>query len=119
MEYVILFISGLVCSALLVYISKKICMKTGFVAHPCGRKAHDSPTPLGGGIAIYASLFCVIFSGILVVKFVPDFPLIPEWVQNDMPRLIASMKDIFVVFAVSSCMGLLGFIDDMQQCQRI
>ena len=58
--YVGSFVIALITVALIVPFIRRWALRIGFIDVPMGVKTHDSPTPLGGGLAIYAgSIFLI------------------------------------------------------------
>lgn len=60
--------------------------RIGFVDKPGGRKIHDNPKPLGGGVAITLALVLPLLAGIVTVR------LAPEWLVDklaDRPDALA------------------------------
>lgn len=53
-------------SALLTWMVRRAALRIGFVDRPGGHKAHLVPVPLGGGVAIFASLVLPLLAAILV-----------------------------------------------------
>ncbi len=55
-------------SAILTAVVKKLANLTGFVAHPTEDRFHRSIVPLGGGIAIFATIAMIMLAAITAVK---------------------------------------------------
>jgi UDP-GlcNAc:undecaprenyl-phosphate GlcNAc-1-phosphate transferase len=66
---VILTFGSFVLSALLTALVRKCSLKTGFVSSPSANRHSRKIIPLGGGIAIFGTIFSVIISAMLIVKF--------------------------------------------------
>ena len=56
----LLFILALVSTAGLVLVLRTFARELGLVDHPGGRKQHESPTPVVGGIAMFAAVAIVL-----------------------------------------------------------
>jgi UDP-GlcNAc:undecaprenyl-phosphate GlcNAc-1-phosphate transferase len=49
------------------WLMKRIAPRFGFVDRPGGRKIHQNPRPLGGGVAIFLAFVLPVVAGLLVV----------------------------------------------------
>jgi UDP-GlcNAc:undecaprenyl-phosphate GlcNAc-1-phosphate transferase len=49
------------------WLMKRIAPRFGFVDHPGGRKIHQNPRPLGGGVAIFLAFVLPVVAGLVVV----------------------------------------------------
>ncbi len=65
---IILLIAIFVFSAALTAAVKRLCLRYNFVAHPAPDRYHHTVIPLGGGIAIFATLATVMIAAILAAK---------------------------------------------------
>jgi len=74
--FIFLFVLiSLLISAAATWIIIRLAPKIGFVDKPGGRKIHENPKPLGGGIAIVLGLLLPILAGAAVVAVTPvDVP---------------------------------------------
>ena len=59
--------SGFALGALLCGLARRLAPRWGLVDHPGGHKGHREPTPLGGGVAIWATTLAILVLGTLVV----------------------------------------------------
>ena len=57
-------IMSFVLTFVLILAFKKVALKVGLVDKPGGRKKHDAPVPLIGGMAIFSAfmLLCFVFT---------------------------------------------------------
>jgi UDP-GlcNAc:undecaprenyl-phosphate GlcNAc-1-phosphate transferase len=100
---------------ILIPVSRKIAIKAGLVAKPKPDRYHQGDIPLGGGIAIFATLAIVITSAIIFFKilsytstsqlFNMDISVYIEGFAGKIGQLIVILLSISVLF-------LLGLIDD-------
>lgn len=91
----------------------------GFVDVPSGRKAHDRPIPLGGGLAIAAAVLLPTLAAVGFARFFSTNP--PDWlpdaVRVHLPG-IASKSTVgigIVIAAVTIC--AIGLADDARPMQ--
>jgi UDP-N-acetylmuramyl pentapeptide phosphotransferase/UDP-N-acetylglucosamine-1-phosphate transferase len=90
-----LLIGSFVLSAVLTAVVRKMVVRTGFVARPTADRYHRNIIPLGGGIAIFATLLIIILAAIMVVKFlvVPGhFGWLVERAKIDPADFLARIK---------------------------
>jgi UDP-GlcNAc:undecaprenyl-phosphate GlcNAc-1-phosphate transferase len=66
MTALLLAVSG-ISSYILCWIMRTVAPKINYVDHPGGRKAHTSPTPYGGGVAIVITFFSLILLGMILI----------------------------------------------------
>lgn len=103
---------ALVVSAVLTAVVKKLALATGFVAHPHQDRFHKETTPLGGGIAIFATimLFClaaIILPEILPQKFTDN---IGTWLKD----FAGKTQELLIIIACSAMLFGLGLWDDIK-----
>ena len=105
--YLAALLAAFAGSAILTAIVKKVAVKINFVAHPRQDRFHKSIIPLGGGIAIFATiaLFCIT-----VAIFVKISPL-----DNIHLKDFASKTgELLIIIACSAVLFALGLWDDIK-----
>jgi UDP-GlcNAc:undecaprenyl-phosphate GlcNAc-1-phosphate transferase len=85
---------GLVVSLALTPVVRLVAVRCGIVAHPGGRRVHTRPTPLLGGVAIYAG-----FIAALVITVALD------------PRLGFDRRSIGILVG-ATLVAVVGVLDD-------
>jgi UDP-GlcNAc:undecaprenyl-phosphate GlcNAc-1-phosphate transferase len=73
--FVIIFLTALTIAAISTPIIRRLAVWSGFVDMPAGRKLHQDPTPLLGGLAIAAS---ALIAFILLVTILPISLMAPS-----------------------------------------
>jgi len=112
---ILLFISSFVLSVILTSVVKKLSAHIGLIAHPAEDRFAKTAVPLGGGIAIFATLLVFFLAAIASVKFLAS-PGYLNWLGQSVTvhtdgflsktgQLIAVLLSVFVVF-------VLGLWDD-------
>jgi len=96
---------------------KKLAIRTGFAAHPVEDRYHRTVIPLGGGIAIFATLVLFILGGIAAIKliFVPGyFSQLAERTNIDPADFLKrqNLAQLAVMLAAVLVLFLLGLWDD-------
>lgn len=102
-------------SAVLTAIVRKKVVRTGFVARPAADRYHRNIVPLGGGIAIFATLLIVILAAITVVKFlaVPGyFEWLVERAKIEPGDFLARIDELLVILLCIVILFVLGLWDD-------
>lgn len=98
MAYGIVFIISFFLALGLAYVVREVALRYKIIDLPDGqRKKHESPRPLLGGVAIYASFFIVLF-GVYFLK--------PEYFIN-----LTSLQ-LLALFCGSTILMLGGYADD-------
>ncbi len=113
---IILAIGSFICSAVLTSIVKKLCTKSGFVSRPSDDRYNRSVIPLGGGIAIYATITAALLSAVLIVKFViaPGHldKLLGESVTIHTAGFVDKIPHLLIVIFCLTALFVLGLWDD-------
>ena len=110
-----LLTGSFVLSAVLTAFVKKGAVRAGFVARPASDRYHQNVIPLGGGIAIVATLLVVIIAAIMVVKYlvVPGhFEWLAERATIDPADFIARIDELLVILLSIVVLFVLGLWDD-------
>jgi UDP-GlcNAc:undecaprenyl-phosphate/decaprenyl-phosphate GlcNAc-1-phosphate transferase len=105
-----LLIGAMVLSGFFTFVMIRVAPKLGFVDKPGGRKIHDNPKPLGGGVAITWGFVLPILIGSACVW------LMPATFSNIDPALISGAKQqLPLALGFCGCvvaMHILGLFDD-------
>ena len=112
---ILLLAGSFALSALLTAYVKKGAVRTGFVSRPASDRYHQNVIPLGGGIAIVATLVAVILTAIVVVKYlvVPGhFGWLAARATIDPADFIARIDELLVILLSIVVLFVLGLWDD-------
>lgn len=108
-------IGAFTISAILTAVVRKIAASAGFVAKPTADRYHQRVVPLGGGIAIFATLAIIMLAAIAAVKLL----IIPgriTWLAESVTIHTAGFLDktgqLIIVLLCSFALFLLGLADD-------
>ena len=115
---VILVVGSFAMSAILTAVAKKIAERANFVAHPTADRYHRSVVPLGGGIAIFATLSVAIVGTVTVVKFL----IVPghlHWLTErtgvEPAHFLAKADQLTIIWLCAFTLFLLGLWDDKKR----
>ena len=112
---ILLLAGSFALSALLTAFVKKGAVRAGFVSRPASDRYHQNVIPLGGGIAIVATLVTVILAAIMVVKYlvVPGhFGWLAERTTIDPADFLARIDELLVILLSIVVLFVLGLWDD-------
>ena len=113
--YAYLFLFSLALSLIFVPLTRRLAFGLNMIDRPQGRKAHDHPRPLLGGLAIYAAFTFTLLAqiiGFVICKnspwFSTPFPFLTEQSQH----FLEILPKLLAIWGGASMMMALGFIDD-------
>jgi UDP-GlcNAc:undecaprenyl-phosphate GlcNAc-1-phosphate transferase len=92
---------GLVC---------RYAPRLGLLDRPGGHKGHRSPTPLGGGVAIWLATVATLALGLLVLAAFSA--LLPESLARHAAGAMLRSSKLGWILAMSTLIMLMGFVDD-------
>ena len=102
---VVSFVISIVATALMIRIAPRF----GLVDKPGGRKIHDNPKPLGGGVAIFLAFAAPMLGGIATVRSASP----PSWIDPAYwAGAIQQMPLALAFLAAILAMHVIGLIDD-------
>ncbi|MDB5351914.1 MAG: UDP-N-acetylmuramyl pentapeptide phosphotransferase/UDP-N-acetylglucosamine-phosphate transferase [Planctomycetota bacterium] len=101
---------AMVLSAILCAIARRVAPRIGLIDKPDARKAHEAPTPLGGGVAIWMTTALVLSTGVLALKFGHSWlpPDLAIHAQGALDRI----GELGVIVGLSTAIMVLGLLDD-------
>ena len=102
-------------SVVLTAVVKKLATRARFVAHPAEDRHHQTVIPLGGGIAIFATLMLFILAGAAAIKLL----LIPgrlvwlaERANIDPADFLTKVNQLAIILLCVLALFTLGLWDD-------
>lgn len=105
-----------VIACLAAYVVRRKAVDWGLVDLPGGRKVHVTPTPLGGGLAIYLGVVLPLVAGLLVLWLISagylSISWLPEIAQTHLAGLIQQAPRLWLVLGAGTVLMLLGLADD-------
>jgi UDP-GlcNAc:undecaprenyl-phosphate GlcNAc-1-phosphate transferase len=107
--------TALAFSAALTLAMRSLAPRLGLTDRPDARKDHATPTPLGGGVAMYVAFWGVVWAGVAVAAVVASQG-VPDWIPLRLRDLAAGVPKVWlrllVIFAASSVIAFMGLADD-------
>lgn len=105
-----LIVCAFALSTLFCGLARVAAPRFGLVDRPEGRKAHQRPTPLGGGVAIWLTLVWVLGLGAAAVLGEPD------WLPAELAMHLGGLRErggeLVWILALASAIMLMGLLDD-------
>jgi len=99
----------------LTLVVKKLAPATGFVAHPTADRYHRASVPMGGGIAIFATLISIMLAGVISVKFLAGggyLDRLGESVLIHRTGFLERIDELVIIMLAMSVLFVLGLWDD-------
>lgn len=104
--------AGFVLSAGLGGLARRFAPRWGLVDRPGGHKGHRQPTPLGGGLAIWATMAIVLLSGTIVVAVLGD--RLPGPLGRHASGALSRLGGLAEIFGLASAIMVMGLVDDLK-----
>jgi UDP-GlcNAc:undecaprenyl-phosphate GlcNAc-1-phosphate transferase len=117
----LLFLTAtLLPSALIALVAaygiRRAAPRWGLMDKPGARKVHTTPTPLGGGIAIWLGVILPFAAGTLALALVHyeilDAELLPPLAREHLSGLWRQLPRLWVLLGAGTVLMLLGLADD-------
>ena len=117
----LLFLAGSILPSFLVALwatalLRRLAPRWGLVDRPAARKIHTTPTPLGGGIAIWLAIVLPLAAGVIMVGLVQQGVLpetfVPEFAAPQVTGIWQQAPKLLGLLLASTVLMLLGLTDD-------
>jgi UDP-GlcNAc:undecaprenyl-phosphate GlcNAc-1-phosphate transferase len=96
-------------------VVKGAATRKGFVAHPSADRYHRDVVPLGGGIAIFASITAIVLAAVVAVKFLAAggyLDWIGESVTIHTAGFLSKIGQLLIILLAVAVLFVLGLADD-------
>jgi UDP-GlcNAc:undecaprenyl-phosphate GlcNAc-1-phosphate transferase len=95
---------------------RRIARRCGLIDQPnAARKVHTTPTPLGGGIAIWVGIVVPLLAAHVVVWWIKSAS-VPDWFPADLAKhlegVVFKSQQLWAIVGGGTVMSILGLIDD-------
>lgn len=104
-------IPSLIVSLIAAYVVRRFAPRWGLIDRPGHRKVHTTPTPLGGGLAVFSGIALPLACGYLLLWFAPANALPPIVAQHASGILDRAPK-LWFLLGGGLVLVILGLIDD-------
>jgi UDP-GlcNAc:undecaprenyl-phosphate GlcNAc-1-phosphate transferase len=94
----------------LTALARAIAPRFGLVDKPGGRKAHKAPTPLGGGMAIWATTGVVLGLGAVSLPFLAS--ILPPDIAIHLGGLRERGPQLLGLYGLATIIMVMGLVDD-------
>ena len=100
-------------SAILTAVVRKQAVRAGFVAYPAEDRYHQATVPLGGGIAIFATMIIFIMIATVAIKVLPDrLDSLARTANIDPADFWGKIGQLMIVLLSVVALFVLGLADD-------
>lgn len=87
------------------------------IDHPASRKVHSTPTPLGGGIAIWLGVLVPLLLATLVAFVATRQPALSDWIPDalriHLPGVLSRTATLWSILAAGTVLAVMGLLDDL------
>src|SRR5215813_4789226 len=120
-QSLLVFIAGamlpsFVIALLATYVVRANAARWGLIDVPSERKVHTTPTPRGGGLAIWFAVVGVFAAGQLLLWLVNRSAaiesLLPEFAKPHLAGVWAQSVKLWILLGAGTALTLLGLMDD-------
>ncbi|HUQ68348.1 MAG TPA: MraY family glycosyltransferase [Planctomycetaceae bacterium] len=98
------------------FVMRWLSPRIGLVDHPAARKVHVVPTPLGGGVAIWAGVLIPILGAQLVIASWAGSP--PTWLAPELAKHMDGVPyrspQLWAVLGAATVLAVIGLWDDFR-----
>jgi UDP-GlcNAc:undecaprenyl-phosphate/decaprenyl-phosphate GlcNAc-1-phosphate transferase len=98
------------------FLMRWLSPRIGLVDHPAARKVHVVPTPLGGGVAIWAGVVLPLIAAQVLIWSWGASP--PEWVPAELARHLGGVgyrsPQLWAVLGAATVLAGMGLCDDFR-----
>jgi UDP-N-acetylmuramyl pentapeptide phosphotransferase/UDP-N-acetylglucosamine-1-phosphate transferase len=100
----------------LTWVMRKVAPLLGLLDQPAARKVHVTPTPLGGGIAIYLGVVIPLLlaqqAAFLLETSPADQDVIPLQLREHLPGVLYRSGQLWAILAAGTLLSVIGLLDD-------
>lgn len=110
-------VPSLVVAWLATYLMRSLAPRMGLIDKPNHRKVHTTPTPMGGGVAVWAGVIGVFLLGTLVLLAIdPQSPptFVPDFAKAHLAGISSQIKDLWLLLTAATILAALGLADDLR-----
>lgn len=90
----------------------------GLIDHPAARKVHVTPTPLGGGLAIWTGVTIPLLVAVLTAAGLQLLDQIPAWLPDELvvhaAGAVYRSQQLLVILGAATLLSVMGLLDDFR-----
>jgi UDP-GlcNAc:undecaprenyl-phosphate/decaprenyl-phosphate GlcNAc-1-phosphate transferase len=105
-------IPSLIVSLTVAYAVRRLAPGWGLVDRPGHRKVHTTPTPLGGGLAVFAGIVLPLACGHLLLIVAPGHFQLPQLVAEHASGILSRAPKLWFLLGGGLVLVILGLLDD-------
>jgi UDP-GlcNAc:undecaprenyl-phosphate GlcNAc-1-phosphate transferase len=110
----------LVISALVTAAVRRLAPRWGLLDQPAARKVHRTPTPLGGGIGIWAGVVLTVALAQLAAFWITRSEMVPAWISGWLPEalrphvggVLYRSGELWAILGCATVLAAMGLADD-------
>lgn len=107
---------ALITSLLMTAVVRNLAPRWGLIDQPAARKVHVAPTPLGGGLAIFAGVVLPLAVAQLTVLLIKSTGTVPAWLPEEIvPHLdgvLYRSGTLWAILGAGTLLVVMGLLDD-------
>jgi UDP-GlcNAc:undecaprenyl-phosphate GlcNAc-1-phosphate transferase len=107
---------SVVVALVAAYVIRRAAPSWGLVDKPAARKVHASPTPLGGGLAIWLGVVLPLLTGQILLWLVAGGTIgddyVPAFVRPHLPGLLQQSGRLWILIGAATVLMVTGLVDD-------
>lgn len=110
------FLPAFVIAAFVTRVMRSNAIRWGLVDQPAARKVHETPTPLGGGVAIFLGFLIPVTAAQLLVFLMQQGHLPSDWLpsvlQAHLDGVAHRSSELWMLMFAGTVLVVMGLIDD-------
>lgn len=111
-------VPAFVISTLTTALMRVLAPRWGLIDKPAARKVHTTPTPLGGGLGIYAGWVLPVAAAFAAAAWWQRSGSPPAWLPAEirelLPGLVERSGEIWMLVGAGTLLSAAGLLDDLR-----
>ncbi len=106
---------GFLVAWLATFLVRRWAPRWGLIDRPGHRKVHTTPTPMGGGLAIWLGVMTTFALVQIVVVLAPTHvEILPEFARPHVEGVRDKLSSLWMLLGAATTMMVLGLVDDFR-----
>ncbi|MBA60920.1 MAG: undecaprenyl-phosphate alpha-N-acetylglucosaminyl 1-phosphate transferase [Planctomycetaceae bacterium] len=102
-------------SWLSIYVVRRYADRWGLIDQPNGRKVHNTPIPLGGGIGIWFGVIATFLVGTILVTINGSvMQFLPEDFKPYVEGIETQLGNLWILLIAGTVLMIVGLVDDIR-----